>query len=138
MLHALDLADTILATPEIEGITLTGGEPFEQAAPLTSLVSRIRPTGLSVMVFTGFELDELVTDAQQLLLASCDVVVAGRYRHQERSLDLVWRGSSNQTVHFLTARYSPASMPEASECEVHIAPDGGLTLTGFPPSTLAE
>jgi anaerobic ribonucleoside-triphosphate reductase activating protein len=130
--HPLDLAEIIVATPGIEGVTLTGGEPFEQAAQLEPLASRVRAAGLSVMIFTGYELDELGTEDRRALLASADIVVAGRYRHDRRSFDLPWRGSTNQTVHFRTDRYRPAALPESSACEVHIAEDGSLTYTGFP------
>jgi anaerobic ribonucleoside-triphosphate reductase activating protein len=124
MTRVRDLVDRIRVVPGIEGITITGGEPFEQAAPLVQLAYRVRAAGLSVMAFTGFEIGELLTYHQQTLLALCDVVVAGRYRQHERSLDLGWRGPANQTVHFLTYRYTLASIPETSECEVHIATDG--------------
>jgi anaerobic ribonucleoside-triphosphate reductase activating protein len=135
--HPLDLAGTIVATAGIEGVTLTGGEPFEQAAQLVPLVSHVRAAGLSVMTFTGFELDELETKAQRGLLAACDIVVSGRYRQRARSSDLAWRGSSNQTVHFRTGRYGPEVLPDTSGCEIHLADDGSLALTGFPPSALA-
>jgi len=138
MIAPLDLAEVIVSTPRIEGLTLTGGEPFEQAAELAPLAARVRGHGRSVMVFTGYELGELVTDAHQALMVSCDILVTGRYRRAERSLGLAWRGSANQRIHFLTDRYGPASMPATSECEVHIAADGRLTLTGFPPPALTE
>ncbi|MGP3927937.1 4Fe-4S single cluster domain-containing protein [Streptomyces sp. 8N616] len=133
-----DLAETILATEGIEGITLTGGEPFEQAAQLAILASRVRAAGLSVMAFTGFELNELDSPARKELLALCDILVAGRFRRADRSLNLVWRGSSNQTVHFLTERYSLASMPGKTACEIHIGADGSVTVTGFPSSEVME
>jgi anaerobic ribonucleoside-triphosphate reductase activating protein len=136
LVRPLELAQRIVATDGIEGITVTGGEPFEQATQLGPLVSRVRTAGLSVMMFTGFEIDELDTEAQRALLAACDVVVAGRYRQHQRTLDLSWRGSANQTVVFRSDRYGPADLPDTSQCEVHIEPDGGLTLTGFPPSIL--
>lgn len=134
--HPSDLGEIIVATPGIEGVTLTGGEPFEQADQLALLASRVRAAGLSVMIFTGFELDELDTKDRRALLASADIVVAGRYRQDRRSVDLPWRGSTNQTVHFLTGRYGPAALPESSACEVHIAEDGSLTYTGFPAQDL--
>jgi anaerobic ribonucleoside-triphosphate reductase activating protein len=133
-----DLAATVLATQGIEGITLTGGEPFEQAGGLVPLVERVRADGLTVMAFTGFELEELAAGCQRSLLALCDVVVAGRYRREARSPDLAWRGSANQKVHFLTDRYGPAPMPSATSCEVHIRPDGSMDVTGFPLAALLE
>ena len=135
---AADLVSSIIRTSGIEGVTLTGGEPFEQAFELALVASSVREAGLSVMAYTGYELEELTAAAQRSLLRLCDIVVAGRYRQRERTLALAWRGSSNQRVYFLNERYGPASMPDRAECEVHIAADGSVTLTGFPPSALVE
>src|SRR6516164_213379 len=44
-----ELAREALATPGIEGVSLLGGEPFAQAAPLAELARRVRAGGLSVM-----------------------------------------------------------------------------------------
>lgn len=136
LVRALDLAETILATPGVEGITLTGGEPFEQAARLIPLVEHVRAAGLSVMAFTGYELGELDERGQRALLELCDLVVSGRYRQDRRTLASPWRGSANQTVHYLTERYRPLPALESPECEIHITHDGTLTLTGFPPQAL--
>ncbi|MBH24058.1 MAG: ribonucleoside-triphosphate reductase activating protein [Myxococcales bacterium] len=129
--RASALAQEILGASGIEGVTLTGGEPFEQASALVHLVTPLRQAGLSVMAFTGFRLDELGDERRRALLSLCDVVVAGRYVRALRA-ELGWRGSSNQRVHFLTDRYTPAAVPDAPECEVYIEPDGSLTMTGFP------
>lgn len=120
----------------VEGITLTGGEPFEQAEALLPLLDAVRARGLSVMVFTGHELDELTGEAAKAMLARCDVLVSGRYVAAQRALDLAWRGSSNQRVLFLTGRYSARDMPDSAEVEVHLAPDGSLQMTGFPSDEL--
>ena len=127
-----ELSETILATTGIEGVTLTGGEPFEQSAELLPLVLGVRDAGLSVVAFTGFEIEELRTRPRSALLGACDIVITGRYVRTERSAGLALRGSANQTVHFLTDRYGPDSLSDAAVCEVHIGADGGLTLTGFP------
>lgn len=129
------LADEIRQTANIEGITLTGGEPFEQAASLTRLCDQIRSEELSVMAFTGFRLSELVTKSQRALLERCDIVVAGRYVRTLRAEEQQWRGSTNQTVHYLTDRYAP---PEAASvgCEVYIEADGRVVVSGFPPDEL--
>jgi anaerobic ribonucleoside-triphosphate reductase activating protein len=121
---------------DVEGVTLTGGEPFEQADALVPLLDAVRARGLSVMVFTGHELDELTRDAATAMRDRCDVLVSGRYVATQRSLDLAWRGSSNQQVHFLTGRYDARDMPASSEAEVHLAPDGSLQITGFPSDEL--
>ncbi len=132
-LRAVDaLAATILATPGIEGVTFSGGEPFTQAGALAALAAQVRAAGLSVFVFTGYERAALTTPSHRALLALADVLVTGPYIAAERATGLTWRGSANQQVHFLTHRYGPGDMESGAEVEVHLGPDGTLTLTGFP------
>lgn len=127
-----ELAAMIIATDGIEGVTFTGGEPFAQARALTALAERVRAAGLSVFVFTGFDLDELSRPEHLALLSVSDVVVAGRYVESERTNELAWRGSANQRVHFISDRYGPADMDAVAEMEFHVDSDGTLTVTGFP------
>ena len=127
-----ELAAVILATEGIEGVTFTGGEPFAQARALTALAERVRAAGLSVFVFTGYDLDELTRPEHLALLAVTDVLVAGRYVEAERTNGLAWRGSTNQRVHFRSNRYGPADMDEVAEVEFHVDKDGTITVTGFP------
>lgn len=131
-----DLAVGILATDGIEGVTFTGGEPFAQARALAALAQRVRAAGLSVFVFTGYDLDELKRPEHRALLSVTDVVVAGRYIEAKRASGLAWRGSVNQHVHFLTDRYGPGDMQEVAEVEFHVGDDGTLTVTGFPVADL--
>lgn len=126
------LVDRMRAAPGLEGVTFTGGEPMDQAAALAPIARAARADGLSVFVFTGYELDELTDPAQKTLVALADVVVTGRYDAVRRDLSLGWRGSTNQQVHFVTDRYSPADEPGTSICELHIDATGALTITGFP------
>lgn len=127
-----DLAANILATESIEGVTLTGGEPFAQAKALTELAKIVRTAGLSVFVFTGYDLDELTHPEHRALLEVTDVVVAGRYIDEQRVNGWAWRGSTNQRVHFMSDRYSLSDMDEVAEVEFHLEKDGTLTVTGFP------
>jgi organic radical activating enzyme len=84
----------------IEGLTVSGGEPFQQRRALLALLQRLRQeTTLSVLVFTGFTWDEILRlPKTNELLACIDVLIAGRYDHtQHLARDL--RGSANKTVH---------------------------------------
>lgn len=126
------LASEIVATVGIEGVTFTGGEPFHQAAALVEVAGRVRAAGLSVFVFTGYDLHELARPDHRELLALTDVLVSGRYVQSQRSFESEWRGSTNQRVHFMTSRYSEASMADSAHVEFHLAPDGQLAVTGFP------
>ncbi len=132
------LVNEILATDGIEGVTFTGGEPFHQAAALAQVASRVRAAKLSVFVFTGHDLQELNRPDHRELLALTDVLVSGRYVQSQRSFESEWRGSTNQRVHFMTARYTEASMAGSTHVEFHLAPDGQLAVTGLPLPQLLE
>jgi anaerobic ribonucleoside-triphosphate reductase activating protein len=102
-----DLFKMILDTPNIEGVTYSGGEPFEQAEGLYILSSLLKDKGLSLMAYSGYTYEELMnsTDSfKKQLLTILDILVDGRYE-QENRISLLWRGSSNQNVYFLTPLY---------------------------------
>lgn len=119
---------------QIEGLTVSGGEPLQQRQGLLCLLQRVRrEMPLSVIVFTGFTWEEVqrMAEAEQLL-ACIDVLIAGRYDWQQRlARDL--RGSANKTVHFLTDRYCPADLAGLPEAEVVISPGGELHISGIDP-----
>jgi len=127
-----ELIADIMATGGIEGVTFTGGEPFMQAEALAVVAEAVRFAGLSVFVFTGFEPIELDSPDHKRLLASSDVVVSGRYLEARRTHSLLWRGSENQQVRFLTSRYGLGDLSDAAEMEFHLGLDGALVVTGFP------
>ena len=139
---AEDVAGWILAAPGIEGVTFSGGEPFLQAAALACVARRLRAEGMGVVVFTGMEWEELRATrdpARRALLSCTDSLVAGPYL-RDHPADHPILGSANQRLVHLSGRYrdedflspSSASRPSARKSEFRIAPDGTLSLTGFP------
>jgi len=137
LVSAETLMGWISATPGIEGVTFSGGEPFAQAGALVHLARKIREAGLSLMIFTGHELHELRSDAAVELLSLADIAVTGRYVESERDLTLRWRGSRNQRVVCLTGRYTPSVLEAGTgETEIVLGSDGSLVFTGFPERAL--
>jgi anaerobic ribonucleoside-triphosphate reductase activating protein len=119
---------------EIEGITVTGGEPLEQARPLLALLSRVRrSTSLSTILFTGFPWEAVGRlPAAEELLRCVDVLIAGPYdeaRRRPRGL----RGSDNQTVHFFSDRYGPDDLAAVPEAEIIVTPEGSIVTSGIDP-----
>lgn len=115
------LADTVLENRLIGGLTLSGGEPFEQAAACAELARRVRARGLSIWTYTGYCFEDLAACAQlpgwqsenrgalsasfpvdadgaRALLEQIDVLVDGPFVQKLSSYDLMWRGSSNQRL----------------------------------------
>lgn len=130
------------ALPSIEGLTLLGGEPFEQAPALARLAAGARAHGLSVMTFTGYTLEGLRArrDAgTEALLAATDLLVDGPYLERRPERCRRWAGSENQRFHYLTSRYTPGiETPGPGEplrgVEVRVAADGRVRLNGWPVS----
>ncbi len=90
----------------VEGVTILGGEPFEQAASCAELAIEARELGLTVMVFSGFTIEELASRSDsRALLDACDLLVDGRFEREKIDTSRRWIGSSNQRMHFLTSRY---------------------------------
>ncbi len=132
-----ELADRLAASPGAEGVTLTGGEPLEQAEGVLELLERLRSsTSLSVVLFTGCDPDEVrALPHGPGILARVDVLVAGPYRHDLRAPGCLG-GSSNQVALCLTDRYRPEDLEPTVAAEVLVAPDGRVTVTGPDPPRL--
>ena len=138
-----DLTARVLAAAGVEGLTLSGGEPFQQAQACADLCRRVREAGLSVFVYTGYTLQQLRRSPDpgvDGLLDAADVLVDGPFI-AGRWTEALWRGSDNQTVHFLTDRYRADDFDlarPAAEAEMTIGPAGEIRLTGFPNDDVAQ
>jgi anaerobic ribonucleoside-triphosphate reductase activating protein len=120
----------------IEGITLLGGEPLAHAAGAAALARAVRERNLTVMVFSGYTLEEarqLPDPAIPELLALTDILVDGPYIREQPETRRRWIGSANQRVHFLTDRYSTADPRWSLSNTLEIRLSGlELTVNGFP------
>lgn len=119
----------------VEGITLLGGEPFAHAVPAAALARAARDLGLSVMVFSGFTLEqlrEMPEPAVAELLGQTDILVDGPYLREEPDTERRWIGSRNQRVHFLTTRYHhDEQWRQRNTLEIRVDRTG-VTINGFP------
>ena len=103
-LWTLDKVESIFSSnPLLDGITLSGGEPFEQAGACGELARRAHRRGLSVWIYSGYTYEELLRLAREspdakALLDEGDVLVDGKFTLAKRTLDLPFCGSRNQRV----------------------------------------
>ncbi len=106
-----ELAHQIIDTPDIEGLTLSGGEPFAQSHGLARLINQVRKQkDIGVIAYSGYTLLKLRQTAEKEpsvnnLLGAIDLLIDGPYI-SARNDGLSLRGSSNQRVHALTERYA--------------------------------
>ncbi len=135
-----ELACRIGSLPEIEGITISGGEPFLQPAALAGLLAMVQTRrDLGVIVYTGFTLETLTQMGKadpgvRDFLSAIDLLIDGPYVRElddGRSL----RGSSNQRVLSLTRRYEGVADAwygvKGRKAELHVL-DETLFLAGVP------
>lgn len=95
-----DLMKKMANDPLLDGITLSGGEPFLQPQPALALARFARQRGLSVWCYTGYTFEQISEwqDNRKTLLQNIDVLVDGPFKLEEKSLDIPWRGSRNQRL----------------------------------------
>jgi anaerobic ribonucleoside-triphosphate reductase activating protein len=134
------VAEAVLAQRGLEGLTISGGEPFAQAWALAQLLELARARrDIGVIVYSGYTLEQLELKARAepataALLSRIDLLIDGPYMEQHNDGGAL-KGSSNQRAHFLTPRYSGFArlyQPDQSRrVELHVARDE-LMLVGIP------
>lgn len=97
------LLEKMKKDPLLKGVTLSGGEPFEQAEVLVEFAEKVRENGFDVFAYSGYTFEQLTAGAKNRpawleLLKLCDILVDGRFELEHRSLDLLFRGSPNQRL----------------------------------------
>lgn len=92
-----------LAHESVAGLSLLGGEPFLNTQVALRMARRLRAefgASKTIWSWTGYTVEEIMADSQDKrdLLDLLDVIVDGRYEHEQRDLTLPFRGSRNQRV----------------------------------------
>jgi anaerobic ribonucleoside-triphosphate reductase activating protein len=119
----------------VEGITFLGGEPTAHAAGAVVLARAVRGRGMTVMLFSGFTIEELRErpdpDLHELIDLT-EILVDGPYVREMPDDERRWIGSTNQRIHFLTDRYHyDEQWKRRNTLEIRLQ-DGQLTVNGFP------
>ena len=133
-----NLIDIDLLVEEIKnssttGVTISGGDPFEQPEELFYLLGEIKQLDLSdgVIVFSGYTIDEIrVREELRKSLDYIDVLIDGLYIDEKRITNGL-AGSSNQEFHFLSDKISRSGINIDQEVEIHSLGDL-IQITGFP------
>lgn len=96
-----EIVEKIKRNPLINGLTLSGGEPFLQPEPILLLAKEAKKIGLDVISYSGFTYEQLVDKKDETideLLDTIDYLIDGKFELDKRSLALAFRGSSNQRI----------------------------------------
>jgi anaerobic ribonucleoside-triphosphate reductase activating protein len=149
----IDLANDVFQVNP-DGLTITGGDPFEQPKALAAFLRLIDknedlqdgdfrlklPKG--IICFTGYTLEEIFElpgdsgDAARQCLEHIDLLIDGRFEEEKR-MSHALAGSSNQRFHFLDRsgrgrdKIDPLEVEIDQAVEVHLGA-GAIEVTGFP------
>ncbi|MDT5028781.1 MAG: anaerobic ribonucleoside-triphosphate reductase activating protein [Micromonosporaceae bacterium] len=134
-----ELAARVLAA-NTDGLTLLGGEPFDQAEALAEVALRVRQAGQSVMTFTGYtraELKQAVESGRPdvaALLSQTDLLAAGPFIADQIDRERPWVGSTNQELVLLSNRF-PHLLDELQQTpdrvEITVDTAGQLAVNGW-------
>lgn len=85
---------------QISGLSIIGGEPFQNAKDLTKIIKDIKKeVNKDIWIWSGYTFDEIIDDqVKKELLEEIDVLVDGRFVERLKDLTLKFRGSSNQRI----------------------------------------
>lgn len=123
----------IAAIPDLDGISFSGGEPFEQARPLAALAKLAHANGKTVVSYTGYRLEALEADRERFgsLLNEVDLLIDGEFRADQTG-HYRWRGSGNQRLICLTDRIKLPAETDVTEMQITFDAKGsGLVFSGI-------
>ena len=143
----VDWVETLWFAGAISGLTISGGEPMEQAAELSTFLEAVCSglPSLSIGLFSGYAERELVlgqfradsslsraqrSDLWQRIRRHLDFAVLGRYNRLQPS-DRPLATSRNQQLLLLSDRH-PEGDFTAQSVEITIGAEGMTQITGFP------
>jgi anaerobic ribonucleoside-triphosphate reductase activating protein len=121
----------------IDGITLTGGEPFLQAGCIVRFLSQLRRLPLTTVCYSGYDIEELrdgrsAPEVRELLDA-VDLLIDGEYK-RKLPPGGAYRSSVNQKLHFLSGRIKPEEFTQDFETIVSISRSSAVSTGALPGS----
>ncbi|GHU80151.1 anaerobic ribonucleoside-triphosphate reductase activating protein [Spirochaetia bacterium] len=125
---------------DVEGITVSGGEPFEQPEALADLLEAAKGLGLHRLVYTGFSYEELIKMAGNGITESLfltDLLIDGAYQ-RNKPANVPWAGSGNQRILELCngkirdkRNFGKNVFDTAGNGEIYIDTAGNIIATGI-------
>jgi len=125
-----ELFKEIFSIGDFDGVTYIGGEPLEQGQDLVVLSKKLIDANKDIVLFTGYELEELAEEKLEVYNLS-SVVICGRYIEKERDTGLLLRGSRNQRIVVKDKNLLQFYNQEQRQVEVEIGEDY-VKFLGFP------
>ena len=120
-----------VASNDVAGLTVSGGEPFQQPEAVLGLGRACRRLGLSTIVFSGYSKAELTSRfGPTTISAAFDVAITGRFRQDARTPS-GFLASDNQALWLLTERHTDADFEDVPDAEIVVHSSGEVVVTGI-------
>lgn len=87
-----DLFVEMMSDPLIKGVTFSGGEPFEQSAPLAEFAAKVHSVDKDVIAYIGYIYEQLLNKSKENpsimdLLKETDILIDGPFIFKQRNLE---------------------------------------------------
>lgn len=95
------IMEMVKSNPLLDGLSFSGGEPFEQAKMFAELAKMAKALKLSIVTYTGYTYEEIIARKNpgwEELLSQTDLLIDGKYDISRKNLLLRFRGSENQRI----------------------------------------
>lgn len=129
----IDALDNVI--DEIDGISLLGGEPMDQASELWKVARYIKEHDKNVICFTGYTYEQLLEAKKpgvEKLLEYTDILADGPYIEELRSFDRPLLGSSNQRFIFITNNIDKKEIENyKNSFELRVSSKGVIQINGM-------
>lgn len=107
----ISIIQNVSSRHQIDGITITGGDPLEQKDELLKLLPSLKVITNDILVYTGFTYrqlkEQLPCEELDLLCSMMGVLIDGKYEHELNCEDCALRGSSNQNIYYFDEGLKP-------------------------------
>ncbi len=103
--HLYKILQEIIDKNQVDGITISGGEPFDQKEDLYELVTHIKQKNkqMEILCYTGYEKEQIEQDQiNKKILQKIDILIDGKYIDEKNDNKIPLRGSTNQKIYYLT------------------------------------
>ena len=104
MVDTQDIIEEYMKDSQYDGLTLSGGEPFLQAEACAEICFHVKTNDTNIICYTGYTWEKIMEIIRNgnysylKLLNNIDYLIDGPYDKTKKSLDCLWRGSTNQRI----------------------------------------
>lgn len=123
------IVNEILNDSELDGVTITGGEPLDQYDSVYELCSELF-AWIPIFITTGYTIEQIWDNKKHSILDKIDMICAGPFE-QNNIYSGEWKGSSNQVISYFTVRGGKQGRMPVVLREFHVGIDGNAIETGF-------